>query len=113
MDEIITAQSTKLKDLILKLDIACNLIDELVDDNKRWICKERYLAGDEFCKQFHISRRTLQDYRDTRIIPYTSIGGKILYPESEIEKILQENYQSANDLDKGSYTLLNTNYQKL
>lgn len=67
----------------------------------------------EFCKQFHISRRTLQDYRDTRIIPYTSIGGKILYPESEIEKILQENYQSANDLDKGSYTLLNTNYQKL
>ncbi len=37
--------------------------------------------------------RTLQDYRDKSIIPYTQIAGKILYRLSDINQLLQENYQ--------------------
>ncbi|WP_289299984.1 helix-turn-helix domain-containing protein [Xylanibacter muris] len=41
---------------------------------------------------FHISRRALQNYRDKGIIPYTSIGGTLLYPESKINEVLDRNY---------------------
>ena len=30
-----------------------------------------------------VSRRTLQDYRDNGILPYTQVGGKILYLSSD------------------------------
>ncbi|WP_302586022.1 helix-turn-helix domain-containing protein [uncultured Alistipes sp.] len=42
--------------------------------------------------RFHISRRTLQNYRDKGIIPYPAIGGTLLYPESKINELLESNY---------------------
>ena len=42
-----------------------------------------------------ISRRCLQDYRDQGRIPYIQLGGKILYRQSDIEKLLEENYHAA------------------
>ena len=38
--------------------------------------------------------RTLQDYRDRRILPYTQFAGKILYKASDLENMLDENYKS-------------------
>ena len=49
------------------------------------IADEHYLSGDEVCRMLHVSKRTLQTLRDEKAIPYTSItsvGGKLLYPES-------------------------------
>ncbi|MCM1351411.1 MAG: hypothetical protein NC250_01600 [Alistipes senegalensis] len=34
----------------------------------------------------------MQNYRDNRQIPYTMIGGKILYPQSAIWELLQAHY---------------------
>ncbi|MCC8174165.1 MAG: helix-turn-helix domain-containing protein [Odoribacter sp.] len=53
---------------------------------------ERYLNGEEVMKKLSICPRTLQNLRDTRQIPYTIFGHKILYPESEIDAILKSNY---------------------
>ena len=53
---------------------------------------EIYLTGREVCERLFISPRTLQDYRDKGIIPYTQIAGKILYRLSDIDRLLQENY---------------------
>ena len=36
-----------------------------------------------------------QDYRNEGRISYYQLGGKILYRESDIEKMLQENYREA------------------
>ena len=43
--------------------------------------------------RLYISPRTLQDYRDRKIIPYTQFAGKILYKASDLERILEENYR--------------------
>ena len=40
-----------------------------------------------------VEHRTLQDYRDRKIIPYTQFAGKILYKASDLERILEENYK--------------------
>lgn len=47
------------------------------------------------CEAYHLSKRTLQSYRDDGTLSYTSIGGKILYPESGIRKLLEKNYVEA------------------
>ena len=42
-----------------------------------------------------VSRRTLQEYRSARKIPFILFGGKVLYRETDIEKMLAENYRKA------------------
>ena len=54
---------------------------------------ELYLTGREVCERLFLSPRTLQDYRDKGIFPYTQIAGKILYRLSDLQRILQENYR--------------------
>ena len=52
------------------------------------------LTGKEVCERLYISPRTLQDYRDKGIIPYTQFAGKILYKVSDLERLLEENYKT-------------------
>ena len=54
---------------------------------------EHYLTGKEVCERLYISPRTLQYYRDRKIIPYTQFAGKILYKASDLIKLLEENYR--------------------
>ena len=54
------------------------------------IADEHYLQGEDVCEMLHISKRTLQTLRDEGAIPYTTIGGKILYPESALYETLAE-----------------------
>ena len=49
-------------------------------------------------ERLFLSPRTLQDYRDKNIIPYTQIAGKILYRLSDINRILSENYRKRVNL---------------
>ena len=53
---------------------------------------EIYLSGEDVCKLLHISKRTLQHYRDTHILPYIQIEGKIIYRQSDILRVLERNY---------------------
>ena len=68
-------------------------IVEVADTHKPLFAGELFLTGKEVCERLYISPRTLQDYRDKGIIPYTQFAGKILYKESEIERILKNNYR--------------------
>ena len=68
-------------------------IVEVTETHKPLFAGELFLTGKEVCERLYISPRTLQDYRDRRIIPYTQFAGKILYKASDLEKTLQENYK--------------------
>ena len=48
-------------------------------------------SAEEVCKALRITKRALQYYRSEGIIPSTSLGNKILYKESDIARILQNN----------------------
>lgn len=41
------------------------------------------------CLKLGITKRTLQSYRDKRILPYTAVGGKFFYRESDVANYLQ------------------------
>lgn len=68
-------------------------IREVAETHKPLFGGEHFLTGKEVCERLYISPRTLQDYRDKGIIPYTQIAGKILYKASDLEKLLEDNYK--------------------
>ena len=53
---------------------------------------EHYLSGEEVCKALRITKRTLQQYRDDGLISFVALPGKMLYKESDILAMLQQNY---------------------
>ena len=73
-------------------------IKEVAQTHKPLFGGEHFLTGMEVCERLYISPRTLQDYRDKGIIPYTQFAGKILYKESEIERILKNNYREKDKM---------------
>ena len=73
-------------------------IKEVAQTHKPLFGGEHFLTGKEVCERLYISPRTLQDYRDKGIIPYTQFAGKILYKESEIERILKNNYREKDKM---------------
>lgn len=58
---------------------------------------ERFMNDVELAKLLRISRRTLQEYRSLRILPYYLIQGKVLYKESEIQQLLEEAHKKCLD----------------
>ena len=73
-------------------------IKEVAQTHKPLFGGEHFLTGKEVCERLYISPRTLQDYRDKGIIPYTQFAGKTLYKESEIERILKNNYREKDKM---------------
>ena len=70
-------------------------IKEVAETHKPVFGGEHFLTGKEVCERLYISPRTLQDYRDRRIIPYTQFAGKILYKASDLERILEKSYKNS------------------
>ena len=68
-------------------------IKEVAQTHKPLFDGEHFLTGKEVCERLYISPRTLQDYRDRRVLPYTQFAGKILYKASDLTKLLEENYR--------------------
>ena len=49
---------------------------------------ERYLTDGEVAELLRVSRRTLQEYRNNRVLPFILLGGKVLYPEKPLFQVL-------------------------
>ncbi|WP_165044914.1 helix-turn-helix domain-containing protein [Dysgonomonas sp. ZJ709] len=77
-----------LEDILEKIP---HIIRELLDKNPPMFDGERYLTDKELMALLHISDRTLQNYRTNNLLPYYQLAGKILYKESDIKKLLEDN----------------------
>ncbi|MDV7052860.1 helix-turn-helix domain-containing protein [Bacteroides ovatus] len=53
---------------------------------------EVYWDHEQVCKILHVSKRTLQSYRNDGFLPYIQLPGKVIYKESDIQNLLEENY---------------------
>lgn len=78
-----------------ELDSMLNGIESMNEKSKASFGNERFLTDKEVSAWLKVSRRTLQDYRNNGTIAYYQLGGKILYKESDIERMLLANYREA------------------
>ncbi|KAB3874798.1 helix-turn-helix domain-containing protein [Bacteroides uniformis] len=81
---------TECLHLFRRLEKAGKALDKLESSGGRTLKGERFVTDEELSRLLKISRRTLQEYRTARIIPYYLIQGKVLYMESEIQKFLED-----------------------
>jgi len=94
MDRFIGIESGEFKELTGQIKQASQHVQDIRDKYRPALADKRYLSGEEVMEHLHVSPRTLQNLRDNRIIGYTTVGGKILYPEDELETVLYQNYRS-------------------
>lgn len=90
--KILTEETTEIKELFQKMTQFYIKIQAIEAHYKPVINGEIYLSGDEICTLLHISKRTLQQYRDDNILPYVQLNGKIIYRESDIHHLLEKSY---------------------
>ena len=95
MSEMITKNHTLVAEFGGSLDRLLDGIENLVANSRPTLGGERFLTDREVSARLKVSRRTLQDYRNNGMIAYYQLGGKILYKESDIEKMLAANYREA------------------
>ena len=92
-NEVITHKHEWVRGLFSELDRIAKDAAAIADENQSLLGGEHYLTDRELSQRLKISRRTLQDYRNNGILPYRQLGGKILYQESDIERVLQSCYR--------------------
>ena len=95
MDGFIDKEDGRIRRFFALLDNIEKKVERLACDNRPPFNGDRFLTDRELSETLKISRRCLQDYRDQGRIPYIQLGGKILYRQSDIEKLLEENYHPA------------------
>lgn len=70
-------------------------LEKLFNQRQPSVYGDELLTDKEVSQLLKVSRRTLQDYRNNGILPYTQVGGKILYRTSDIEQTLMNGYKEA------------------
>lgn len=84
------------EDMLALLEIVVGIKNELLYIREYFhplLKGEIYLSGEQVCEILHISKRTLQQYRDDGLIPFIKLERKILFRESDIINLLEDNYQ--------------------
>lgn len=95
MSEIITKDNERVTRLFGSLERMLSGIERLVANHRPTLGGERFLTDKEVSARLKVSRRTLQEWRTNGQIAYISLGGKVLYKESEIQKMLEKYHQKA------------------
>ena len=99
--ETISKETPEMKQLISDIQEVSKRLREIAQTHRPLFGGEIYLTGREVCERLFVSPRTLQDYLDKDVIPYTKIAGKVLHRHFDINRLLQENYHSINSKSQG------------
>ena len=90
--ELINKDTPQVKEFISSLDSLLKGIEIIVKHYKPHLNGERFLSNHEVSKKLNVSLRTLQEWRDTGLISFIQIKGKIIYRQSDIDKLLRKHY---------------------
>ena len=87
--DVITIESGAFKQIIDQID---DLRTHLKDCQPTTPLSELWLDNKEVAKLLRVTPRTLQNYRDQGILPFSQVGSKIYYRASDIQKHLDDHY---------------------
>ena len=75
--------------LLRKLE---EILDYVAASKRKNPLDDTWLDNQEVCSILKISKRTLQTYRDTGMLPYSKINGKVYFKAADIQNHLLSNY---------------------
>ena len=91
--DLIDRKDQRIDTIFKGLENMERMIDAIRTAPRPAFHSDYFLTDEELSKLLKVSRRTLQEYRNNRILPFILLGGKVLYPESELRKVLEANYR--------------------
>lgn len=95
MSEIINRDNERVISFFKSIERVNTILESLLKNYRPPFGGERFLTDKEVSQKLKVSRRTLQDWRTNGQIAYISLGGKVLYKESEIQKMLELHHRKA------------------
>jgi len=87
--ELVTLTSEAFLKIVSKIDNLTGILEKEKNTNP---LNDTWLDIQEVCILLKLSKRTLQKYRDSGILPYSQISGKIYFKASDIEEHLEHHY---------------------
>lgn len=92
MEDVITERTPQVIAFFQTMESMLTNIESMAGNCRPFLNGERFMTDKQLAEVLKISRRTLQDYRTNGILSYYMVGGKVLYKESDILKLLEDNY---------------------
>lgn len=92
-NDVITLDDREVATLLEGIRKSSKWLSVFMENYRPPLDGERYLTDREVSELLRVSRRTLQEYRNDRLLPYILLGGKVLYPESGLREVLEANYR--------------------
>jgi len=86
---VITIESEAFQQIVNRLEAISTKLNQQKDTTP---LSDVWMDNQDVCELLHISKRTLQHYRDSGKLPFSQIGAKIYYKASDIDTFLQNNY---------------------
>ncbi len=78
-----------LDQIISRLEVIESKIESI---QKKKSISEEWISNPEAAEMLHVTLRTLQNYRDNGILPFSQVGSKIYYKISDLEEHLDSHY---------------------
>lgn len=85
--EIVAIEKRTFEQIIQRFEDFAKQVNALCGQSRR---NENWLGNKQVCELLKISSRTLQTYRDTGVLPYSQIGRKCYYKNSDIEQFINQ-----------------------
>ena len=95
MEDVITERTPQVIAFFQTMESLLTNIESMAGNCRPFLNGERFMTDKQLAEVLKISRRTLQDYRTNGILSYYMVGGKVLYKESDVLKLLEDNYYPA------------------
>lgn len=92
--EIVIIQRKTFNELIKRFEVLNSKI-KLLQEMHSLKTMNGWLDSQQVCTILNINSRTLQTYRNNGKIGFSQINHKIFYKQSEIQRLLEDNYQKS------------------
>lgn len=95
MSEVIDSKNERIVRFFKSLDRMIAGLEKLSQNRRIPLNGEIYLTDKEVSERLKVSRRTLQEWRNEGRIAYIQLDGKIIYPESALQTLLDQHHRKA------------------
>ena len=84
----------RIENILNRLDEQMTIVVANLKLNEKIDPEDVFFDNQEFMKLMNISKRTAQEWRNKKIIEFSQVGNKIYYRLSDIQKLLNDNYNT-------------------
>ena len=89
INKLLNNSEPRVAELFRRLECIKTTLDRLETSNRQSFGGERFISDRDLSVKLKLSSRALQEYWAAGVFPYYLISGKVIYKESEIERVLQ------------------------